>query len=72
MLSESPPTRFTATCDKCRAALPFTAASADAARVDLVALGWIEAAVKGRGRDRWLWWCPNCKPKAPTSWGRST
>lgn len=72
MLTESPPTRFTATCDKCHAEHRLTASQAVTARAELVKLGWMEAAIKARGRDRWLWWCPDCKPKAPTSWGRST
>jgi hypothetical protein len=73
MLSEAPPRKFKAACDKCGSCLGFAAADHPAARAELAKLGWLEAAVKARVRERWLWWCPDCKPK-PSSGvkGRST
>jgi hypothetical protein len=62
MLTEAPPKKFKAACDKCGAVLGFAAPDHPAARVEIGKLGWMEASVKGRGRERWLWWCPECKP----------
>ena len=73
MLTEAPPGKFKAACDRCGACLGFDAPTADAARAELGKLEWMEAAVKGRGRARWLWWCPGCKPKPSFgAKGRST
>jgi hypothetical protein len=72
MLSEAPPGCFHGSCDRCGTAQRFEASDAAAARQTLTTAGWMEAAVKARPRERWLWWCPTCKPKAPTSMGRST
>jgi hypothetical protein len=73
MLTEAPPGHFHAACEKCRAVHRFTAKDVESARMALGTLGWMEAAVKARKRERWLWWCPECKPK-PTYGvkGRST
>jgi len=72
MLSEAPPGRFRAACDKCSAAHRFEAPTFDGARAGLKLLGWMECAVKGKATSRWIWWCPECKPQPPTSFGRST
>ena len=72
MLTETPLGTFKAACDRCGAVLGFDAKDADAARAELGKLGWMEAAVKGRGRAKWSWWCPACAPKGSTSMGRST
>lgn len=65
MLSQRKPAGdHVATCDKCRAVLELEIADVDAARRELGARGWMEAARKGRGRERWDWWCPRCAPSS--------
>ena len=66
MLSEDPPTRFHAACDRCGAVHNFEARDVDTARLSLRTLGWREAPVLQRMRDRWLWWCSRCAPHTPS------
>jgi hypothetical protein len=62
----APPKRSTdphlATCDKCAVArAEVVAPSFDDARKALEALGWFEAARKGKRVQGWHWWCLKCK-----------
>ena len=66
------PPGFLAKCDKCGATLSLEMTDIEAARAELVRLGWLEAAQRGKQRERWHWWCPSCAPKPSMSFGRST
>jgi hypothetical protein len=58
-----------ATCDKCSARAEFMAPTFDDARKALEALGWYEAAQKGKRVTGWHWWCPKCR-LPPSTGGR--
>lgn len=63
---------FTARCDKCGKDEDTDETELDAAREVMRAGGWLEVARAGVGVERWHWWCRTCKPKPPSSLGRST
>jgi hypothetical protein len=66
-------TGYLASCDKChRTVASIGAAEHDAASAIATSLGWFEAARKGRGREKWDWWCPSCRPQQPKTFGPST
>jgi hypothetical protein len=73
MLEKSERAGFPVRCDRCRRAADLVeAADAEVARALLAARGWLECARRGRGRERWDWWCPQCAPRPPTTSGRTT
>ena len=61
------------TCEKC--STTFKVASpldVDASLKELEGAGWMHFAKKGKGRERWTWKCPACKPDgSPTTRGPS-
>ena len=64
---------LTVSCDKCLAKRGDLGTERESAIRSLIGAGWLEAARAGRGRERWLWWCPACAPRdARGSVGAST
>lgn len=54
---------LTVSCDKCQEKRDGLGTDREAATRELADAGWYEAARAGRGRERWLWWCPEHAPR---------
>lgn len=63
---------YVAHCDLCGRDEYTDETELDAAREVMRMGGWLEVARVGAGVDRWHWWCRTCRPKTPSSLGRST
>jgi len=55
---------YTLQCDKCHKTSEelATATTFEVAREMARARQWFESARKGRGIEKWEWWCPACNP----------